>query len=294
MTYNQIKYFVEAAKCCNFRKASANLFITQQVLSKQIKALELETGILLFERKRQRVTLTEAGTYMYSVWQQLVEQTEQALHMARSMQGKKKIRIGMLDISMLVDTIRPVLEDYLKAHPELEFEFVLGTVNKLMGMFTKKELDMLVIFSIELAGCDEDFDSVILKKIKLGVISSKNHRVTKISKLNLKDLKNEIICVFDDIYAKDTQRHILEDCKKEGFTPGYFKYYDDWRSMELAIYMEQGITITYDTYFEDQGGRLVFSPLITYEDRADNVLAAAWYVPELSELANELKLAFLP
>lgn len=292
MTFTQIKYFIEAAKCCNFRQASANLYITQQVLSKQIKALENETGIQLFERKKQRIKLTDAGNYMFSVWMPFVEGTEQALYEARNIQEKRKVRIGMIDINMLVDTVLPVLKNYSTEHADVEFEFVLGTVNKILNMFMEKELDMFISFSVDLINCNTEYQSLVLQKLKLGVISSIRHPLTKIRNLSLENIKNETICVFDDSYAKDAKRHIIDDCQKAGFTPKHIKHYDDWRNMELAIYMEQGITLTYDTYFKDTTYNLAFTPLPAYVGKENSKLAAVWYEDDLSELAGDLQTAF--
>ena len=83
MKITQLKYFVEIAKTENLRKASENLFISQQALSRQIQALEKDIDVLLFERKKQRLYLTEAGKYLYSVWAPMLEENDRALNHAR-------------------------------------------------------------------------------------------------------------------------------------------------------------------------------------------------------------------
>ena len=44
MTITQIRYFLETAKCKSFTRAAANNFVVQQVVSKQVKRLEVFTG----------------------------------------------------------------------------------------------------------------------------------------------------------------------------------------------------------------------------------------------------------
>ena len=49
MTITQIRYFVQVAENMNFTKAARQLYVAQQVVSKQVKRLEEELGFLLFE-----------------------------------------------------------------------------------------------------------------------------------------------------------------------------------------------------------------------------------------------------
>ena len=58
---NALKAFEAAARHESFTRAAEELFVTQGAVSHQVKALELELGIKLFNRERQRLIITEAG-----------------------------------------------------------------------------------------------------------------------------------------------------------------------------------------------------------------------------------------
>ncbi len=58
---NALKAFEAAARHESFTKAGRELFVTQGAVSHQVKALEVELGIRLFQRERQRLVITEAG-----------------------------------------------------------------------------------------------------------------------------------------------------------------------------------------------------------------------------------------
>src|SRR4051794_18480151 len=58
---NALKAFEAAARHESFTRAAEELCVTQGAVSHQVKALELELGLKLFNRERQRLIITEAG-----------------------------------------------------------------------------------------------------------------------------------------------------------------------------------------------------------------------------------------
>ena len=61
MTFNQLRYVVEAAKIGSISKAARLLFLTQSNLSSTILSLEKELGIKLFLRTQDGIRLTDQG-----------------------------------------------------------------------------------------------------------------------------------------------------------------------------------------------------------------------------------------
>jgi LysR family glycine cleavage system transcriptional activator len=58
---NALKAFEAAARYVSFTRAAEELCVTQGAVSHQVKALESELGVKLFNRDRQRLTITDAG-----------------------------------------------------------------------------------------------------------------------------------------------------------------------------------------------------------------------------------------
>jgi DNA-binding transcriptional LysR family regulator len=64
MTTEQLQHFLMLAECLNYTAAAERLFISQSTLSRSISAFEAELQTKLFERGKNRVTLTPAGKLM--------------------------------------------------------------------------------------------------------------------------------------------------------------------------------------------------------------------------------------
>src|SRR5215831_11888643 len=58
---NALKAFEAAARHVNFTRAAEELCVTQGAVSHQVKALEAELGVKLFNRERQRLLITDSG-----------------------------------------------------------------------------------------------------------------------------------------------------------------------------------------------------------------------------------------
>ena len=147
MTITQLKYFVEIAKTENLRKASENLFVSQQALSRQIQALEKDIDVLLFERKKQRLYLTEAGKYLYSVWAPMLEENDRALNHARMIGKTKKIRVGVVKLPEIVDHVCKAIERYKQIKSETDIEVLIEGSNHLIQLFQEEKVDIIIVIS---------------------------------------------------------------------------------------------------------------------------------------------------
>jgi DNA-binding transcriptional LysR family regulator len=99
MEVRPLRYFVAVAEELNFGRAAARLHVAQPGLSQQIKNLESELGLRLFDRNKRRVSLTEAGALLlaeaYGVLGRFDECLE-TMRRARTGSSSAAIRIGLV------------------------------------------------------------------------------------------------------------------------------------------------------------------------------------------------------
>lgn len=104
MTFEQLECFIQAVQEKTFFDAAEALHITQSSLSKQIKKLEAELSIQLFDRSRRSAHLTQAGEFFYPEARKLVQQYQHAIEQLRDFNTS-------VSSSLCVGTL-PVLSQY--------------------------------------------------------------------------------------------------------------------------------------------------------------------------------------
>ncbi len=93
----QLRYFVAVAEELNFGSAARRLLIAGPSLSQQIKALERDLGVRLFDRDRRSVSLTPAGFALLSDARALLERADDLRHRARRLAGSEPVRLGYVN-----------------------------------------------------------------------------------------------------------------------------------------------------------------------------------------------------
>ena len=93
----QLRYFVAVADELNFGRAAERLLIAGPSLSQQIKALERDLGVRLFERDRRSVSLTPAGSALLPDVRSLLDRADDLRRRASRLSGSKPVRLGYVN-----------------------------------------------------------------------------------------------------------------------------------------------------------------------------------------------------
>jgi len=115
-----LQVFESAARHGNFSRAADELALTQSTVSRQIKELEQQTGLQLFERIRQRVVLSEAGARLLPEARRLLSEAERLIYGALAeAPARQVLRIGTLP-TFGTRWLVPRLGSFVRQHPGMQ------------------------------------------------------------------------------------------------------------------------------------------------------------------------------
>jgi DNA-binding transcriptional LysR family regulator len=123
MELNHLQSFIAVARLGHLTRAAETLHLSQPALSGQIKALEENLGVTLFERSSSGMSLTTSGRLLLEDAQRVIEAVQQLSHAAQRLRGRTTgtIKIGtVLDPSIL--QVGELLALAFERHPQLELE----------------------------------------------------------------------------------------------------------------------------------------------------------------------------
>lgn len=188
MEIRQLTYFVKAAELLHFTEAAAAVFITQSTLSQQIKVLEEELGMLLFDRLGKQVRLTEAGKVFLVHARQIllnVEKGKQAIaDLNNLVTGELRVGVTYAFTSLIL----PVLPAFTKNYPTVKIYMEYGAPEELERKLKQSELDLILSFHNQ--NNDPELDLQFLSKSNIVMVVAKNNKLSQLKSISLKEILN--------------------------------------------------------------------------------------------------------
>ena len=144
--HKQLRAFVSVVKLGTLTRAAEALFLSQPTISLQLQALERELGVVLLERRRRRINLTDAGEALYELARPLVEGWDA---LDRDFQARVKgLQSGRLTIAAGTSTIQYLLPDlvrrYRERFPAVRLQLANVTGKDGMALLRADEADFAV------------------------------------------------------------------------------------------------------------------------------------------------------
>jgi LysR family glycine cleavage system transcriptional activator len=119
--------FEAAARHLSFTKAGEELFLTQSAVSRQMKELEDQLGVPLFERRHRALALTEAGQQFYAVTAQVITTMRGATERLRAQAGRKRPLSVTTTNSFASLWLIPRLAGFTRTHPGVDVRITADT-----------------------------------------------------------------------------------------------------------------------------------------------------------------------
>jgi DNA-binding transcriptional LysR family regulator len=193
MELRHLRYFVAVAEEQSFTRAAERLWIAQPGLSQQIRALERELGLRLFDRLSRGVVLTEPGRIFLDKARLAIAAADDALATGRDAGAGTigHLRLG-LSTQARTELWPLVIEAFRARRPGVELTVIEAESDTLVSDLRDGRLDAAIVFGPVI---HPQLRSAALEECPVGVAVSERHRLARRERITAGDLDGELVAV---------------------------------------------------------------------------------------------------
>ena len=239
MNLRDLKYFLAVAQYNHFGKAAKVNFVSQPALSMQLKKLEEELGVQLFERGNKHVVTTEVAKKLLKHAETIIHLTKEMQEIAKTMQNPF---IGDIIIGAF-PTIAPYLLPRIIPHVVAEYP-------KLKMYLVEEKTDILILKLLhgEIDGCflalpveNNDLETVMLFQDDFFLAVPANHPLAIKNRVQKEDLQEEKLLLLEDGHCLRNQA--LEICSHMGVKENLAFQATSMETLIQMVAAEVGLTL---------------------------------------------------
>ena len=230
MTFEQIRIFLVVSLQRNFTNASAELFISQSSVSKQIQKLEDELDTALFIRKKTGVELTEAGEILLASAEILLNEFGRLKKKIIPYTKNHKDTLFVLgEPTLATYGVQDLIEAYSSENDHFKVQYSERPFFEMPEIVSRQAADLLLVWeeNVELHGGK----MIRLLEDEAVLVVPKGHRLAKRGIIEACELKDER---FSILHRTMMRSLTLEICNMGGFSPNIcYEAYGTTSQLEL-------------------------------------------------------------
>lgn len=259
MELRHLRYFLAVAEELNFRRAAERLNLAQPALSAQIKSLEDDLEIRLFERTTRSVALTPAGRVLLDEARAVLGAASQAEHFAkRAHLGE----VGTLRVGVIAPAASPrlaeVLRDFHRRFPGVQLSLSEMTSSEQLRLLRAGELDAGLLRP---PVNDQELQWRFVEEAPQVLAAPAGHRLVLKKNLQWKDFDGEGLVMIQPSKQHGYYDPFLAACAKAGAKVHPAQYAQDVQIKMWLISAGFGVAPTTATLAEVRRPGLVFRSL---------------------------------
>lgn len=210
MRYVQLRAFHYVAICGGFSRAAEELLLTQPAISDQVRKLEQEYDVLLFNRHKKQVTPTKAGLQLLEITQRLFDTEQQAQEL---LSESLALRSGRLRIvADAAHHLLHILGRFRAKYPQIQLEVRAGNTEAVISSLYSYESDIGILGEIPTG---RDFEVIRLHSTPIIAFVSVNHPLADSPSLSLQELALQPLVMRER--GSKTRAKLVEMAQREGF-----------------------------------------------------------------------------
>lgn len=261
MELRHLRYFVTVAELLNFTKAAKKLRVAQPALSRQIRDLEEELGVPLFERSSRFVRLTDAGVSFVSEARAVLQRAEEAAQSARAFATGERgqLHLGYAP-SLTVELLPQALQAFLKACPGIGVILHDISNQEMFESLREGRLDV----ALTTPASRKQMRGIAFQNLRtypICVAVSKTHRLTRSKRVSRAQLKAERLIVYGHAEYPEYHDLLARVFAPPGDVPEIAQEHDSATSLMAAVEAGHGVSVTPSILSALAGPRLVLREL---------------------------------
>lgn len=196
MDLRQLRYFCAIAARRSFRQASDDVLIAQPALSQQIRRLEVELGVKLFDRASRPVELTDAGQTLLRHANQILADVDRAVAEVREFGSEFRGKVVVATMQYLTSLELPdLLTEFHAQHPAVELKLLVGNSGEVINHVEDGAAD-LALCHIDDLDLPPEFSVEELRTEELVVIVEPSDPIAGMREVSVKELASKSFVTF--------------------------------------------------------------------------------------------------
>ncbi|WP_422089845.1 LysR family transcriptional regulator [Tenacibaculum ovolyticum] len=176
-------------------KASEKLYLSQPALSHQLKKLEEEIGLKVFNRLNKKLVLTDVGQILYSNSEKILASISLLNSELEEIKKGKKKRIRLTtECYTCYHWLPRVIQEFRKDNPAINVQINIEATKEPLQFLLEGKIDLAIVSNTS-NHPSINFEPLITDEMV--VILSKDNRLSGIKKINLNDLINQNLILYD-------------------------------------------------------------------------------------------------
>ncbi|MDX1283835.1 MAG: LysR substrate-binding domain-containing protein [Draconibacterium sp.] len=242
ITLTQLEYIVAVDTYRHFGKAAEACFITQPTLSMQIKKLEEDLEIIIFDRSKQPLIPTDVGSRIIEQARVVIKQSDEINNIVKDHKNQVS---GMLRIG-IIPTLAPYLlpifiGNYKKKYPNIFIKVVEATTENIIKLLNKDLIDVGILVT------PLNEEKILEKPAfyeEMLIYANSGHKLHSQSEIGVKDIATPEIWLLSDGHCFRDQ--VINLCSYMGTTDSDLPFHFEAGSLETLMNIidrEGGITL---------------------------------------------------
>ncbi|MGE3539188.1 MAG: LysR family transcriptional regulator [Candidatus Tectimicrobiota bacterium] len=239
MELRQLIAFKEVAIHSSFTAAATHLHLTQSAVSQQIKALEDECGVTMFDRSGRLVRLTNAGQVFLSHVERILAQVENARVEMAEMAGGARGRCRVAALPSIAAYLLPrALAAFQRRYPGVEVHLMESVQAQLLEWVQQGTVDFSIV---ALPVQDPQLQSTSLLHDEFVLVVPKDHLFASRRIVKLAELVTERFVLYPK--GAGGREQFIEACRQAGFEPQVAFESEDRETILGLVAAGVGITL---------------------------------------------------